>query len=62
MARWLKASSVNSILRKQRFDHETHYGDDLYKVRQIQDGRWVVVWPKQCAAPDASLIYPRPRR
>jgi hypothetical protein len=25
--------------------------EDLSKVKQIQDGRWVVVWPREWAAP-----------
>jgi branched-chain amino acid transport system substrate-binding protein len=33
-------------------------GKDLYKVKQLQNGKWVVVWPKEFAAPGASLIGP----
>jgi len=62
LARWLKANPVDTIIGKQRFDHPIYhgFGDDLLKVRQVQDGRWVVVWPRQWAAPGARLIYPGP--
>jgi hypothetical protein len=33
-----------------------NYGDDLSKVKQVQDGKWVVVWPKEFAAPGARLL------
>jgi hypothetical protein len=33
-------------------------GDDLSKVKQVQDGKWVVVWPKEFAAPGARLLPP----
>ena len=60
LAKWLKANPVETIIGKQRFDHPMYhgFGDDLLKVRQVQDGRWVVVWPRQWAAPGASVIYP----
>ena len=29
-------------------------GKDIYKVKQLQDGKWVVVWPKEFAAPAPS--------
>jgi branched-chain amino acid transport system substrate-binding protein len=38
-----------------RFDGPSNYGDDLMKIKQVQDGNWVVVWPKEFAAPGASL-------
>ena len=62
LAQWLKANAVDTIIGRQRFDHPTYhgFGDDLLKVRQVQDGNWVVVWPRQWAAPGASLIYPTP--
>ena len=28
------------------------------RVKQVQNGRWVVVWPKEVAAPGAKLIVP----
>ena len=62
LAKWLKANTVDTIIGKQRFDHPTYqgFGDDLLKVRQLQEGRWVVVWPKPWAAPRATVMYPSP--
>jgi hypothetical protein len=50
------------LLRDRLGEDERHhgFGDDLLKVRQIQEGRWVVVWPKPWAAPRATVIYPGP--
>jgi branched-chain amino acid transport system substrate-binding protein len=59
-ARWLKASRPDTIIGKQRFDGPNNFGDDLYRVRQIQGDRWVVVWPREWAAPGIKLIYPTP--
>jgi branched-chain amino acid transport system substrate-binding protein len=58
--RWLKANRPDTIIGKQRFDAPNNFGDDLYRLRQIQDGRWIVVWPREWAAPGARLIYPNP--
>jgi branched-chain amino acid transport system substrate-binding protein len=58
--RWLKANRVDTIIGKQRFDAPNNFGDDFYRVRQIQGDRWLVVWPKEWAAPGAKLIYPLP--
>ena len=33
-------------------------GAALYKVKQLQDGKWSVIWPTQFAAPGAKLIVP----
>jgi branched-chain amino acid transport system substrate-binding protein len=58
LAQWLKANRVDTIIGKLRFDGPNNYGDDLSKVKQVQDGKWVVVWPKEYAAPGAQLIVP----
>ena len=60
MAKWLKATRVDTIIGKQRFDGSNNFGDDLYRLRQIQGDRWLVVWPKEWAAPGARLVYPAP--
>jgi hypothetical protein len=33
-------------------------GAKLYKVKQLQDARWLVVWPPEFAAPGAKLLAP----
>ena len=58
IAQWLRTNRVDTIIGKLRFDGPNNYGDDLNKVRQIQDGKWVVVWPAEWAAPGAKLITP----
>jgi branched-chain amino acid transport system substrate-binding protein len=58
IAQWLRTNRVDTIIGKLRFDGPNNYGDDLAKVKQIQDGKWVVVWPAEWAAPGAKLITP----
>jgi len=58
LAQWLRGNRVDTIIGKLRFDGPNNYGDDLSKVKQVQDGKWVVVWPKDFAAPGARLLVP----
>lgn len=55
IAAWLRANQVNTIQGKLRFNGPNNYGDDLSRVKQVQDGKWVVVWPKEWAAPGVQL-------
>jgi ABC-type branched-subunit amino acid transport system substrate-binding protein len=55
LAAWLKKNRVGTIQGTLRFDGPNNYGDDLMRVKQVQNGRWVVVWPKEVAAPGARL-------
>ncbi len=55
VAAWLRANQVNTIQGKLRFNGPNNYGDDLSRVKQVQDGKWVVVWPKEWAAPGVQL-------
>jgi ABC-type branched-subunit amino acid transport system substrate-binding protein len=56
IAAFLKSNRVDSIQGKLRFNGAGNYGDDLMKVKQVQSGKWVVVWPQSHAAPGAKLI------
>jgi branched-chain amino acid transport system substrate-binding protein len=56
LAQWLKTHTVDSIVGKLRFNGPHNYGDDLTKIKQVQNGKWTIVWPKQYAAPGAKLI------
>jgi branched-chain amino acid transport system substrate-binding protein len=56
IAAWLKQNPVDTIAGRLRFDGPNNYGDDLMKLKQLQNGRWVVVSPRQFAAPGADLI------
>ncbi len=55
IAIWLKKNKVDTIHGKLRFDGMNNYGDDLMRVKQVQGGKWNVIWPKQYAAPGAKL-------
>lgn len=55
IAQWLKTNKVDTIQGQLRFDGPGQYGDDLMRVKQVQDGQWKVVWPKSHAAPGASI-------
>jgi ABC-type branched-subunit amino acid transport system substrate-binding protein len=58
LADWLRKNRVDTIQGKLRFDGPSNYGDDLMRVKQVQNGKWVVVWPKSVAAPGATLAAP----
>jgi branched-chain amino acid transport system substrate-binding protein len=58
LANWLRKNQVGTIQGVLRFDGPNNYGDDLNRVKQVQNGRWVVVWPQSVAAPGAKLIVP----
>jgi branched-chain amino acid transport system substrate-binding protein len=55
LAQWLRKNKVDTVQGKLRFDGPNNYGDDLSKMRQVQDGKWLVVWPKESAAPGARI-------
>ena len=58
LGQWLKANKVDTIIGRLHFDGPNNYGDDLMRIKQLQDGKWAVVWPKEFAAPGATLIVP----
>ena len=58
MGQWLRKNRVDTIIGKLRFDGPNNYGDDLFKIKQVQDGKWVVVWPREFVAPGAKLSPP----
>ncbi len=53
IADWLKKNRVDTIQGRLRFDGPGNYGDDLMKIKQVQNGAWKVVWPEAAAAPGA---------
>jgi len=55
---WLRANRVNTVLGTMRFNGPGNYGDDLSKVKQVQNGKWVTVWPREWAAPGVKLMMP----
>ena len=50
IAAFLKANRIDTIHGKLRFNGPGNYGDDLMKIKQVQNGKWVVVWPQSYAA------------
>jgi ABC-type branched-subunit amino acid transport system substrate-binding protein len=56
IAAWLKANKVDTIQGKLRFDGTGNYGDDLMRIKQVQNGHWVVVWPKEFTTGGAKLM------
>jgi branched-chain amino acid transport system substrate-binding protein len=60
MAAWLKTNTVDTMIGKLEFSGQNNYGRDQIKVKQIQGDRWVVVWPRESAAPNAKVVYPAP--
>jgi branched-chain amino acid transport system substrate-binding protein len=55
IAAWIKGNRIDTIHGRLRFDGPNNYGDDLMKIKQVQNGKWQVVWPTQFAAPGTRL-------
>ncbi|RZJ25942.1 MAG: ABC transporter substrate-binding protein [Haliea sp.] len=55
IAAWLRKNRVETIHGRLRFDGPGNYGDDLMKIKQVQNGKWVVLYPAQFAPPGAKL-------
>jgi len=53
---WLKTNKVDTLQGKLRFDGTGNFGDDLMRIKQIQGGKWVVVWPKEVTSGGAKMI------
>lgn len=51
MAAWLRSNTMDTIIWPMRFDGKFNHGEDQQTVRQLQDGKWVVVWPSQFSPP-----------
>lgn len=46
IAAWIKANRIDTIQGKLHFTGTGNYGDDLMRIKQVQGGKWTVVWPK----------------
>jgi ABC-type branched-subunit amino acid transport system substrate-binding protein len=57
IAAWLKKNEVKTLFGPLRWNGPQNYveGSDLYKVKQLQQGKWLVVHPAQWAAPGAKI-------
>jgi branched-chain amino acid transport system substrate-binding protein len=47
MASWLRANSVETVLGIRRFDGPYNSGPADTKLKQVQNGKWMTVWPAQ---------------
>ncbi len=58
LAAWIKRSQVDTIIGRMRWDGMNNFikGKDLYKVKQVNNGKWQVVWPPESAAPGARVV------
>jgi branched-chain amino acid transport system substrate-binding protein len=58
IAGWLKKNEVKTLFGTLRWNGPQNYveGADLYKVKQLQQGKWLVVHPSQWAAQGAKVI------
>jgi branched-chain amino acid transport system substrate-binding protein len=57
IAAFLKKNRVDTIVGKVRFDGPNNYGDDLNRIKQLQNGKWLVVHPKDSAFPGSKLNF-----
>jgi branched-chain amino acid transport system substrate-binding protein len=55
IADWLKANRADSIIGRIRFDGTNNYGDDFNRIKQLQNGKWVVIHPKDMALPGSKM-------
>lgn len=55
LSTWLRANTVDTIQGKLRFNEQGNFGDNLGRVKQVQNGEWLTVWPTDWAAPGAKL-------
>jgi len=58
LAAWLKKNTVQTIIGNLRFDGVNNFGDDKTKLKQLQNGEWVIVWPTAFAKPGVKLLMP----
>ena len=60
LAAWLKKNQVDTIIGKVRWDGTNNFmkGTDLYRVKQVQNGEWVVIWPRASAKPGVKHLLP----
>jgi len=45
MAAWLKGNKVDTVLGPRQFVGPFNSGSADTKLKQVQNGKWVTVWP-----------------
>jgi branched-chain amino acid transport system substrate-binding protein len=58
MGAWLRKNPVDTIDGTLSFDGPFNHGPQHMALKQIQDGKFVVVWPNSVATPGTKLIAP----
>jgi ABC-type branched-subunit amino acid transport system substrate-binding protein len=56
LTQWIKANPVETFAGKQSFTGPNNFGEFNYKLKQVQNGKWLVVYPPEFAAPGAKLV------
>jgi branched-chain amino acid transport system substrate-binding protein len=55
IAAFIKANRIDTVQGKLHFTGTGNYGDDLMRIKQVQNGKWAVVWPKSHVQSGVSL-------
>ncbi|MBY4596067.1 amino acid ABC transporter substrate-binding protein [Ottowia caeni] len=55
IAAWLRKNQVDTIQGRMRFNEKGNFGADYNRIKQVQNGKWVTIWPQAYAAPGAKL-------
>jgi branched-chain amino acid transport system substrate-binding protein len=58
MAAWLRGHQVDTVLGPRRFDGKFNSGAAAAKIKQVQNGKWVAVWPAAFRPPGVTLLAP----
>jgi branched-chain amino acid transport system substrate-binding protein len=59
LAAWLDNNSVDTLAGKRDFKGLNHTSStDNQEIRQVQNGRWVAVFPQESATPGTKLLAP----
>jgi branched-chain amino acid transport system substrate-binding protein len=58
MAAWLRGHQVDTVLGPRRFDGKFNSGAAATKIKQVQNGKWVAVWPAAFRPPGVTLLAP----
>jgi branched-chain amino acid transport system substrate-binding protein len=59
LAEWLDKAEVSTLLGKRDFKGKWHQNSkDITKVRQVQKGQWVCVFPSDSVTPGHKLVAP----
>jgi branched-chain amino acid transport system substrate-binding protein len=55
MAAWLKANKVQTVLGVRSFEGKFNSSAPDTKLKQVQGGKWVTVWPAKFRPPSGAL-------